>query len=163
MLKRTVNYTNFDGEAKSKTLYFNLTKTELVELDGEAEGGLANSMQRIVDAKEANTLISEFKRIILLSYGERSEDGDRFIKSDDIREAFSQTAAFDALFMELAQNEDKASDFIMGIMPADLTSQLQEEINKPRPAPVTPVSEIPGAVRPGEVPPAPAPLPQPEY
>ena len=135
MLKRSVNYTNFDGEAKNKTFYFNLTKTELLELDGSAEGGLAASLQRIVDSQEGASLIAEFKKIILLAYGERSDDGDRFVKSDDIREAFSQTAAFDALFMELAQDDKKASDFILGLMPAELTSQMQDEINKSRPVP----------------------------
>lgn len=135
MLKRTISYTNFDGDAKSKTFYFNLTKTELIELDMHADGGLAASMQRIVDSKEGATLITEFQRIILLSYGERSEDGDRFTKSDDISEAFSQTAAFDALFMELATDETKAADFIMGIMPPELMSQMQTEINQARPVP----------------------------
>lgn len=139
MLKRSINYTNFDGEVKNKTFYFNLSKTELVELDGSAEGGLPATLQRIVESKDPATLISEFKKIILSAYGERSEDGDRFAKSALLSEQFSQTAAFDALFMELAQDEGKASDFILGIMPAELTSQMQSEINKARtvPTPVT--------------------------
>lgn len=163
MLKRSVNYTSFDGEAKNKTFYFNLTKTELLELDGSAEGGLAASLQRIVDSQEGSALIAEFKKIILLAYGERSDDGDRFVKSDAIREAFSQTAAFDALFMELAQDDQKASDFILGLMPAELTSQMQSEINQNRPVPTPnvpaqqPMEMVqPAMVEPSYIPPAPA-------
>lgn len=151
MLKRNITFTNFDGESKTKTFYFNLTKTELLELESSAEGGLAASLQSIVDSKNAATLISEFKKIIMMAYGERSEDGDRFTKSAALSEQFSQTAAFDQLFMDLAQDDQLASDFILGVMPSDITSQMQTEINQARrvPTPITataPVEDIPGPV-----------------
>ncbi len=68
---------------------------------------------------------------ILLSYGEKSADGKRFIKSDESREAFSQTAAFDTLFMELATEDEAASNFIKGILPKDLSLEIEKAILPP--------------------------------
>jgi hypothetical protein len=120
MLKRDIKYTDFDGNEATDTYYFNLTKSELVELEAGKPGGLDQWIRNVIDTKDNNALISEFKKIILLSYGEKSPDGKRFMKSDEMREEFSQTAAFDELFIELATNEDAAVKFLQGVVPKDL-------------------------------------------
>lgn len=129
MLKRDITYENFDGENVTETFYFNLTKTELLELQVDFEGGIEELIKRIIRAEDMKTLLSLFKRIVLASYGVRSDDGKRFIKNDELREEFTQTAAFDSLFMELATDEEKASAFIMGIVP----KAFAEEIAKAEP------------------------------
>lgn len=120
MLKRNITYEDFNGDKVTDTHYFNLTRTEIIELEVGYEGGLEKTIKRIVDAKDSKTLIAEFKRIVLLSYGVRTEDGKRFIKSDALREEFTQTAAYDALFMELATDADAATQFVQGIIPKDM-------------------------------------------
>jgi hypothetical protein len=97
-------------------------------------------IKRIVKTEDHQALIAEFKRIILLSYGVKSDDGKRFIKSAEMREAFSQTAAFDALFIELATNENAAANFIKGILPADVRGQV-EAATKLAPPNIQPVGE----------------------
>lgn len=124
MLKRDITFENFDGEMVTETLYFNLTKTEIIELEASVDGGLQASIQRIIESKDGKALIEEFKRIILVSFGEKSEDGKRFIKTDQMREEFSQTAAFDALFMELATNDSLAADFMTGVLPRDMARAI---------------------------------------
>lgn len=121
MLKREIEYKTFDGKDDSTVEYFNLTKTELIELEVEYNDGLEKAIKRIIATEDRKALITEFKRIILLSYGQKSEDGKRFVKSETISNDFMQTAAFDALFIELATDADKAADFIQGILPADMT------------------------------------------
>jgi hypothetical protein len=66
--------------------------------------------------------------LILLSYGVKSEDGKRFIKSDELRAEFSQTAAYQDMFMELAFNDGAAADFIKGIVPADMSVEMDKAI-----------------------------------
>lgn len=139
MLKRDITYTNFDGNEVTDTYYFNLSRTELIELEVSYDGGLAAAIQRIIDSKDLRALIKEFQRIILASYGVKSEDGKRFVKNDQIREEFTQTAAYDALFMELATNEDSASEFIRGIVPADLADVKVEDVPLPPNIPPKPV------------------------
>lgn len=133
MLKRDVTYTTFDGETVTETFYFNLTKTEIVELQVSVDGGLQEMLQRIVDNQDIKAIMGEFKKIILLTYGERSDDGKRFIKSDDIREKFSQTAAFDELFMDLATNDESASNFIKGVIPTSMLADLNAVTTPPLP------------------------------
>ena len=127
MLIRPITYENFDGETVTETFHFNLSKSEIVELQVSYKEGLEAAIARIVRTEDKKKLIEEFKRIILLSYGERSEDGKRFVKNDELREAFSQTAAYDSLFIELATDDTAAADFIKGILPKDFAKEVEKQ------------------------------------
>lgn len=143
MLKRNITYENFDGETVTETFYFNLTKTEIIELEVSYQSGLEGMLKRIIESEDRRALISEFKKIILLAYGEKSPDGKRFIKSDELREEFAQTAAFDALFIELATDDEAGAVFVKGILPTDIAKSVAQaelvELPKP-PTPPTPPS-----------------------
>ena len=125
MLKKTITYTDYNGTERTEDFYFNLTKAELMEMELSASGGLAESIQRIVAAQDAPAIIKVFKDLVLKAYGEKSPDGKRFIKSDEIAASFSQTEAYSSLFMELATDADAAAKFVNGIIPKD----LQEKAN----------------------------------
>lgn len=127
MLKKTIEYEDFDGNKIVEDFYFNLTKAELSELEMEENGGLSNYIQQIVDEKDAKKIIQIFKDIILRSYGKKSEDGKRFIKTKEMAEEFSQTNAFSELFVKLAYDSQEAADFINGIIPAGLNTEKQQE------------------------------------
>lgn len=117
MLKKTIKYTDFNGTEREEDFYFNLTKAEVTEMELSKEGGLSGHMEKIVAANDNQAILKEFKEIILKSYGEKSEDGRRFIKSPELSLAFSQTEAYSELFTELATDAEAASAFVMGIMP----------------------------------------------
>lgn len=119
MLKETIKYTDFNGVEREEDFYFNLTKAEITEMEMSVDGGLVERINKIVQAKDAKEIIKVFKTIVLDAYGEKSADGRRFIKTPELREAFSQTMAYSNLFMELATNDVKAAAFIKGIMPKD--------------------------------------------
>ena len=121
MLKKTIAYEDYNGVSRKEDYYFNLSKAEVMEMEMGTTGGMGEMIRRIVAAQDTPTLISIFKDLILKSYGEKSADGKRFIKSRELSEAFSQTEAYSILFMELATNAGAASDFVNGIMPADLS------------------------------------------
>lgn len=119
MLKKTITYTDYDDKKQTDTLYFNLTAAELVEMQFGTVGGFAEMCEQIVNTKDMPKLITLFKELILNTYGEKSADGKRFMKSEEISNAFAQTEAYSTLFMELATDADKASDFINGVMPKE--------------------------------------------
>lgn len=121
MLKKTISYTDYDGIDREEDFYFNLTESELMVMELSEDGGLKKMMEKIVREKNRPKLIEIFQKMIKLSYGEKSPDGRRFIKNDEISEAFSQTPAYDKLFMELATNEDSAINFIRGIVPPEMS------------------------------------------
>lgn len=124
MLKKTIKYTDFNGEEAQEDFFFHLSKAELIELEASHEGGLAEAMTRIVEANDNKAIIAEFKKIILQSYGKKSMDGKRFIKNQQLREEFESSEAYSTLFMELVTNTDSAIEFMNGIIPADM---VQEE------------------------------------
>lgn len=117
MIKKTITYTDYNGTERTEDHYFNLTEAELMEMEMSTTGGLAEMIQRIVAAQDTPAIIKIFKDLVLKAYGQKSPDGRRFIKNDDLREEFSQTEAYSKLFMELATNADAAAKFVNGIMP----------------------------------------------
>lgn len=123
MIKKTIAYTDYNGVERKEDFYFNLTKAEIMEMEMSTTGGLAEMIEKIVAAKDAPAIIKIFKELVLKAYGEKSADGKRFMKSEEIATAFSQTEAYSILFMELATDATAAADFVNGIVPADVAKQ----------------------------------------
>jgi hypothetical protein len=123
VLKKTITYKDFNGEKVSEDFFFHLSKAELVELELSHQGGLSASLQRIVEAEDGKGIVAEFKNIILSAYGQRSEDGKRFIKNQQLREEFESTEAYSALFMELVTDTDAAVEFINGVIPSGMAEE----------------------------------------
>ena len=117
MLKKTITYTDYNSVERTEAFYFNLTKAELMEMEIGTTGGMADMIKRIVDAKDAPAIIKIFKELVLKAYGEKSADGKRFVKSEEISNGFAQTEAYSQLFMELATDADAAAAFVNGIIP----------------------------------------------
>ena len=122
MLKKTITYTDYNGLERTEDFHFNLTQAELMEMQLSTDGGLDVMIKKVIDAKDIPSIISIFKDLILKAYGEKSDDGRRFVKSTAISEAFSQTEAYSQLFMELSLDADAAAAFINGIVPAQKQS-----------------------------------------
>lgn len=131
MIKKTVTFTDYNGVERTEDFYFNLTKAEVMEMEMSTTGGLAETIQKIVAAQDAPAIIKIFKELVLRAYGEKSPDGRRFIKSDDISAAFSQTEAYSQIFMELATDADAAAKFVNGIVPADMAQSASAPALKP--------------------------------
>ena len=128
MLKKTITYTDYDGVERTEDFFFNLSKAEVAEMELSNHGGMERVIQQIAMTQDRKRLIDLFKEIILKSYGEKSADGRRFVKSKELSEAFSQTEAYSELFMQLATDSDMASKFINGIMPkTDATPEQRAE------------------------------------
>lgn len=121
MLKRTITYTDYNGVERTEDFYFNLTKAEVMEMEMTTTGGLSEMITKIVQAKDAPAIIKVFKDLILKAYGEKSPDGKRFIKNEQISQDFAQTEAYSMLFMELATDADAAAKFVNGIVPSDIS------------------------------------------
>lgn len=143
MLKREIAYEDFDGNQVTDIFYFNISKPELIELEVEYDKGFGAMIQSVIDANDHKTLIKRFKDIVLLAYGQKSEDGKRFIKSDQLREEFAQTAAYSALFMELATDDNAAVIFLKAALPRDMAGEM-DKATPPTPSiPPTPITPTP--------------------
>ena len=117
MLKKNISYVDYDGVKREEVCYFNLNKAEIAEMELVTEGGLKAYLEKIVEERDAKKIVETFKELIIKSYGVKSEDGRRFIKTDKLREEFVQTEAYSELFVELATDADAAAAFVNGIIP----------------------------------------------
>lgn len=115
MVVETITYTDYDGVERTEKFRFNLTNAEAMEMEMSIDGGLTTMLQTIVDAKDGPTIMRVFKKILLKSYGEKSADGRRFVKSEEISKAFSETEAYNQIFMKLIYDDKYAANFIAGI------------------------------------------------
>ena len=117
MVVKKIKYTDFNGLEREEEFMFNLTEAEITEMELTTDGGLSDSIKKIIAAQDTPEIIKVFKMLLLKSYGEKSADGRRFVKSEKLSEEFSQTNAYSQLFMKLATDDKAAVAFINGIMP----------------------------------------------
>ena len=112
MLKKTISYVDFNGEPVNEDMYFNLNKIELMEMSVDPD--FANLEDALSDI---NMSFRVAKEIVLRAYGKKSEDGKRFIKSDELRKEFEQSEAFSEFMFALATDENLANDFFGLLIP----------------------------------------------
>lgn len=128
MIGWPVKYVDFNDEEQNEVHWFHLSKPELIEVEVEVEGGLANFVKQITKAENGREIIMQFKDIVLRAYGQRTPDGKRFIKNDTLKEEFVQSAAYHHLFMELATDAAKAAEFLKGTLPKDLVGDIDKAL-----------------------------------
>lgn len=133
MLKKTFTFTDFDGNERKEDHYFNLMESEVLDMQLEVPGGLTALIERISQEQDVPELMRLFKIIIKKSYGKKSPDGRRFIKSDEIFADFESTEAYSQLFMELLSDASYGATFIRGILPKN--AKAPQEV--PAVAPMT--------------------------
>lgn len=136
MLTKPITYENYNGEKKTKNFYFHLTKMEIARLQAEYEGGLSGYLKKIVESDDTREIFKFFEEIVLMSYGEKSADGEEFLKSQEIRDRFKCHPAYDVFMLEMIAGGDKTmGDFIKAIVPNDMAEAINKadsrsEVNK---------------------------------
>lgn len=130
MLAKKISYMDYNGNQREDTFYFNLNKAEIMEMELGVVGGMTHLINTMIAQEDGPGLAKFYKDMILKAYGEKSLDGKRFVKNQELRDAFEQTDAYSELYMELVTDPDKASEFVRGIMPAQAI-QMTNDHEKP--------------------------------
>lgn len=130
MLKKTITYTDYDGMERTEDFWFNLNKTELTKLDAELPGGVLGVLRKIIDKKDRKALVDFIETLILRSYGEKTLDGKRFVKTPEMAEEFMQTPAYDELFMSILSDTDSQTSFINGVIPQSMAKEIEQTDKK---------------------------------
>lgn len=150
MLKKTITYPDLDGNNVTEDFYFNLSMAEVAEMELSQKGGFVEHLESIIEAEDGAEIIKTFKMIITQAVGRRSEDGKRFVKSQQITDEFMQTEAYSQLFMDLVTDGAAAAAFVEGIVPKNLESEIAKRKpveNVQLPDGGTPQSEAPAWIR----------------
>lgn len=128
MLKKTMTYTDYDGVERTEDVYFNLSKAELIEMQISTDGGYDKMIERIINSKDMKSMGEIFRDLLRKSYGIKSDDGRRFMKSEEISDTFEQSPIYSDIYMELLTNPDEAAKFVQAIMPSDLQKDIAKAI-----------------------------------
>lgn len=127
MLKKTIEYVDFDGNKRKEDHYFNLTEAEIIEwLSTNAEYTLDKLLKNMAKKMNVKGILEATRDLIYKAYGEKSVDGRRFIKTPEVKANFMETNAYSVLFMELATDGKKAAEFFNAIIPKDLASSVDK-------------------------------------
>ena len=127
MYKKTIKYEDFNGVQREEKFYFNLSKAELMEMELSTEAGVEEKIRVLIATKNNAEIMQIFKDLILKSYGIKSEDGTRFIKSQELRDSFEQSNAYSELFMEILSSSDAQVEFINGVINGVNMPEMKEE------------------------------------
>ena len=128
MIAKSVKYTDFNGVERTETFLFNLTKTELNNINFTHHGTYGEQLKAIADSNDVKLITQLFSEIISRAYGVKSEDGKNFRKSKEILDDFLSSAAYDALMIELLSNEEEAANLFVGMLPSDMQADVKKEI-----------------------------------
>lgn len=127
MLVKKIKYTDFNGQEREEEFLFNLNKSELIKwLTTNGGYTIEAILQKMIETENVRDMINEFETLILTSYGEKSLDGKRFVKTKEIQDNFRYSPAYDELFMELVGDASKASEFFNKIIPSDLAAEVDK-------------------------------------
>lgn len=127
MLAKEITYTDYNGTKRTETFYFYLSRAELMRMEMTCETSLRDKLIAMVKEQDKVKLYEYFEWLVLKSYGEKSEDGRHFRKSEEISQEFSNTEAFSELLIELCSGEDKVLAFVNSIMPTPVPKEEQEK------------------------------------
>lgn len=133
MYIKKIKFKDFNDNEREQDFYFNLRKDELAKLSAKYGQNFENNVRTMAMNDDKAGLYKLFEDLIKSSYGQKSEDGLHFRKSDQIWDNFYDSPAYEALFMEIMSDTDAAVSFFKGIMPKDIAEKVEEELEKVTP------------------------------
>lgn len=125
MRKETITYTDYNDVTRTEDFFFNLNEAELTALQYGVDGGMKEMLERIVKSNDNKQIMACFRDFISKSYGEKSPDGRRFVKSTELSEAFMQTEAYNELMLRFMTDANYSAEFINDVL-ADVTKRTEE-------------------------------------
>lgn len=127
MIKQIVEFKDYNGEMRKEELYFELSEAEVVEMQFSEKGGIVSYLRKILIEKDNGKTLKYFKELLLTAYGEKSEDGRYFIKTQEVKNHLLYSPAYSILFMKFARDSKAGFEFIKGIMPEGMSSAITDE------------------------------------
>lgn len=128
MFKATIRARSlFNDEVTTQTLYFNLSRREMMEFIKKYDG--INSFREYLNsaksAEDVYSIVEFIDDVLGSAYGERQ--GERFVKSEVIRDNFLNGPIYEALFEKMLNDGNFAVDLLTGIFPEKIMEQVKKD------------------------------------
>ena len=130
MYSKTITYKDFDGEERTDKFYFNMTAAELMDIELEYDGNVSKALSNMTEKHDAKGILGIITSLIRHSYGEKSLDGKRFLKNQEMIDGFVTTEAYSALLLELLNDMDKLQEFMLAIIPSNARAGIENKESK---------------------------------
>ena len=117
MIKETLTYVDYNGVERTEDFYFHLSKAEILDIETTMpNGSIEEWANSIFATREYDKLWKLFSNLVKQSYGIKSADGRRFMKSEEISKEFSETEAYPVLIEKFLTEPDFASNFFNSLV-----------------------------------------------
>ena len=126
MQKQTITYTDFNDVERTEDFYFNLTATELLELNKSIDGGFETALANAVKTEDVLAVYALIQKTILAAIGQKSEDGRFFKKTPEYTAEFEASAAYQGLLDDFLNHPDRANAFVTGILPKEMRAKVAQ-------------------------------------
>lgn len=128
MLKKSITYVTFDGVEVTEDFYFNLTTPEVTRIQAKLGDDIDKHAKHLAMSNDLDGMLDFIEIMVLDSYGVKSQDGKRFMKSPEIRAEFEYSAAYAELFEELLLNPKEAQAFGEGLAKGQGNTKKKEDM-----------------------------------
>ena len=144
MLKKSIKFVDYNGVERTENLYFHVSKTAILTASNDVYGEIMKTAQdlqdraKLLEGMEAGSINEEnpfdpnnqvlaesirmvarlLDRLIDLSYGKRSEDGQKFVKNEQVLADFKSSIAYEAFVEHMLSNQDEMIEFINKLVEA---------------------------------------------
>jgi hypothetical protein len=130
MFTDKITYQNFNGEEETEEFFFHLSASDIARIElmhqGLGKTGMIDELNRIIKKQNGAEIIAAFEGFVKDSYGIKSDDGRRFIKTDEVYQEFRSSGAYDVFFLKLVTDAEFGAKFINGLLPEDLRAQAEK-------------------------------------
>jgi hypothetical protein len=130
-VKRTISFTDIDGNPKEEEYIFALDLDDAVEMKLVAEKGseMEGYLTRIFKEVNVPEIVKTMKDMLFASVGRR--EGNLLVKDEQVKREFRYGGAYKQLFAELMEEMDSgAAEFFINIMPDQVQKQMKAELDK---------------------------------
>ena len=128
MIKKNITYFDFDGEERTDAFYFNLSKAELMDIELDYDGNMSRAMNTMLEKRDMKGVLGLLGKLVRKAYGEKSADGRRFLKNQELEDSFATTDAYSNLLIELVNDENKLRAFVTGVIPTDMRTEVEKKM-----------------------------------
>jgi hypothetical protein len=121
VLTKTITYKDLNEQPQTETFYFHLSKADVIDIIANNEHV---EWERIATSGDEQKSFELVKQMLRRTYGVKSEDGKRFIRSNEVWENFVESEAYSALVFELATDAEASAAFFNGVLPQGLLEEV---------------------------------------
>jgi hypothetical protein len=124
MFSEVITYKDIDGNEAQEEYWFSLDESEIAQLKVTHKRDIGQYFRRIINADSTEQLILFYRE--LLELGVCMRVGQRLDKSQEVRDMFVGTGAYNALFLKLIQSPDQGASWINKMFPQELIEKYAD-------------------------------------